>query len=191
MLCPFCHHPCVVARRSLYAKGIFAQLACVACASAATARKWLCDCGQTWIGCHTHAQIGFACRRVALSKSGSTGQAPGGIPKQGDGPTRVHKRACTNSTPPPQAHHAGGVKRVRARQDPVNGNSAPSCSTALRPSHAPHPRPADSARSQGGCSRKRNASVQIIGRSRNRPPHAASSAVESINRLREAREHPI
>ena len=179
--CPYCKRPSVVARRTLYARGIFAQLTCAACFICATARKWLCDCGHPWVGCPVHAQVGFACHKVSFSRSSKIPQ--GETEKMH--PDSIRKRVCTNDVPPPLAHQVGQVKRTRYVVSGSRGSASAS-------SHAgTQSRPATLAQSQRGKTRKRPASVQASGHSKRNTPHPSASAVAAIDRLRVAREHPF
>ena len=175
LYCSYCAAPCLVARRTLYTKGAFAQLACTRCAIITTARKWLCECSTTWVGCPKHAQTGFACHRVALVRTCL--QSDSGA--EAFSPKRVRKRVSTNDMPPPRAHHVSIVKRPRPRSNGVASSSA--CASLGIAHHL-----VDTY-----ASNKRAASMQLTGQRKRKPPHTPASALAAINRLREAREHPI
>ena len=99
LYCANCNAALVVARRTLYTRGIFAQLTCQMCAVNFTARKWLCDCNRSSVGCMIHAQTGFTCHRDSLCRAGANSAL--GI--ETFPPSRVRKRVHQQCPSAPSA----------------------------------------------------------------------------------------
>ena len=184
--CPHCTTSVVVARTTLYAKGIFKQLVCSSCAIHTTARKWLCACNVGWISCQRHAQTGFACRSVSFKR-----KQPVQVGLFGSC-NKFINTIYTNNIPPPRASDAVGGKRARGvKHVSPNYGAASFSSTSI---HVPETHRARTIVSTVGAHPrgvKRAAQDKPSARSRRKPPPTSVTAVAAINRMREAREHPL
>jgi ribonuclease HI len=172
--CPDCGHKIPVAQRTLYGNGKWTQLTCTSCFRHATARKWKCACGSFWVGCPLHAQIGFACKTRANKRLQPTciKRVKGGSPKR-----------CTNHLPPPTPEQCPAPKK--ARMVPPGSAFSSSASGLPFPSGGPWDKPRGVKRVASKAPSQRPA--RPMPSSRNR----VSSAIQAIDRLREAKANPL
>ena len=154
-------------------------LTCHVCTLHSTARKWLCACNKNWVGCQIHAQIGFSCHSLSFLKSAS----------QFSQAADTHR--YTNHMPPPRGDQTPHIKRARHTR---KGNACIRVPLSVQrhaprmPTFAPHV----STESVHVGGTKRAASQQRSAcRKRQPPPSSAVSAIAAVNRLREAKEHPL
>jgi hypothetical protein len=172
--CPECGHQIPVAQRTLYNKGRWTQLTCTMCLRHATARKWKCACGSDWVGCPLHAQIGFACRTRANKRPHPTSIKR---VKRGDPVWN------TNLLPPPTPELCPAPKKVR--RFPPGVSSSRSAGSPPGPSSGQGLSPRGVKRAASKAPSQQRAKPMPTSRNR------VSSAIQAINRLRDAMANPL